>query len=500
MTEHVPVAIVGSGFAGLGMAIALKRAGRHDFAVLERAHDVGGTWRDNSYPGCACDVPSHLYSFSFAPHPRWSRSFSPQPEIYAYLRKTADDFGVMPHIRFGTELLDATWVPERQHWAVSTSAGELTADVVVIGTGPLSEPTTPDLQGLSTFQGTTFHSAQWDHSWSAGGRRVAVVGTGASAIQFVPHLQRDAEQLVLLQRTAPWVLPRRDRAIRPWEQQLYARFPVLQKAARTAIYWGRESHILGFRYQHRLMRVAERMARRNLEKQVSDPVKRAKLTPHFTLGCKRVLLSNDYYRALDAANADVVTDRIAEVIPTGIVTEAADGTRTTHEVDTLVFGTGFSVTDPPVAGRLHAGGRSLRQHWADSGMQALNGLAVAGFPNLFLLVGPNTGLGHNSIVLMVEAQVGHVLKALEVMDDGAHGALEAHPDVQAGYNVRLQRQLQKTVWNRGGCQSWYLDSEGRNTTLWPTFTFTFMRQLAAFDANDYLVQPRVRQPAEAPAA
>ena len=500
LPTHVSVAVVGSGFAGLGTAIALKRSGRHDFVVLERADDVGGTWRDNTYPGCACDVPSHLYSFSFAPNPSWSRSFSPQPEIWAYLRRTAEDFGVLPHVHFGTELLDATWVPERQHWAVSTSRGELTADSVVLGTGPLSEPTTPALQGISSFQGTTFHSAQWDHGWSAKGRRVAVIGTGASAIQFVPHLQKDAASLVVFQRTAPWVLPRMDRAISPLEQRLYARLPLLQKAARTAIYWGRESHILGFRYQPRLMRAAQRLAVKHLAAQVSDPVTRDKLTPRFTLGCKRVLLSNDYYRALDRPNAEVVTDRIVEVVPTGIVTEAADGTRTAHEVDTIVFGTGFSVTDPPVAQRLHAGGRSLKEHWGATGMQALHGLTVAGFPNLFFLVGPNTGLGHNSIVLMVEAQVRHLLKALDAMEASGAGALEPRAEVQAAYNARLQGELAKTVWNRGGCSSWYLDSAGRNTTLWPTFTWMFRRELVAFDLAEYVAQPRVDRPAQAPAA
>ena len=494
MTRHVEVAVVGSGFAGLGTAIRLKQQGRDDFVVLERASDVGGTWRDNTYPGCACDVPSHVYSFSFAPNPHWSRSFSPQPEIWDYLKRTARDFGVLPHVEFDTELLDASWSDDDQRWTLTTSQGSLTAEVLVVGTGPLSEPTTPDLPGLGTFEGTTFHSARWDHSWSAQGRRVAVIGTGASAIQFVPHVQKDAEHLVLFQRTAPWVLPRADRAISRFEQSLYARFPALQKTVRGAIYLGRESHILGFRYQQGIMKVAEVLARKNLEKSVTDPVKREKLRPHFRLGCKRVLLSNTYYRALDQANADVVTDRIVEVVPTGVVTEAADGTRTTHEVDTIVFGTGFSVTEPPVAQRISARGESLAQHWAGSGMQALHGLAVAGFPNLFFLVGPNTGLGHNSIVLMVEAQVGHLLQALDARQGGT---VEARAEVQEAYNARLQGELAKTVWNRGGCSSWYLDARGRNTTLWPTFTFSFMRELATFDPAEYVVRPRVDQPVAA---
>jgi cation diffusion facilitator CzcD-associated flavoprotein CzcO len=488
MTQHVSVAVIGSGFAGLGTAIALKQSGRDDFVVLERASDVGGTWRDNSYPGCACDVPSHVYSFSFAPNPYWSHSFSRQPEIHAYLQKTARDYGVLPHVRFDCELLDARWDATRQLWELDTTQGSLTATTVVVGTGPLSEPTLPDVPGLSTFGGTMFHSARWDHSWSAEGRRVAVIGTGASAIQFVPKLQPEVQHLTLFQRTAPWVLPRRDRRISPLEKKAYARFPLLQKAMRGLIYAGRETNVVGFRYYRGVMRLAERMARKHLEQQVPDPVLRAKLTPHFTLGCKRVLLSNSYYPALSQPNAEVVTDRIVQVVPEGVVSEAADGSRTTHEVDTIVFGTGFHVTDPPVAQRISVDGVSLAEHWKGSGMQALHGLSVAGYPNLFFLVGPNTGLGHNSIVLMIEAQVGHVLKALDAME--GQGAIVARADVQEAYNLRLQRELAKTVWNQGGCQSWYLDEKGRNTTLWPGFTFTFMRELAAFDRDEYELLPR----------
>ncbi len=494
---HVKVAIIGAGFSGLGAAIALKRAGRHDLVILERSDDVGGTWRDNTYPGCACDVPSQVYSFSFARNPRWSRAFSPQPEIQAYLQQVARDHDLAPHLRLSCELLDATWSAGQQRWHLTTSQGALTADVLIAGTGPLSAPTVPALSGLASFAGTTFHSATWDHSWHAADRRVAVIGTGASAIQFVPHLQPDAARLVVFQRTAPWVLPRADRAISPLEQRLYSRFPLWQKAVRAGIYLGRESHILGFRFSPRLMRVAQKLALKNLE-QVADPVKRAQLTPTFTLGCKRVLLSNSYYRALDADNTDVVTDPIVEVVPTGVVTAGPSGERVTHEVDTIVFGTGFSVTDPPIAAQVHAHGTSLREHWAQTGMQALHGMAIAGYPNLFLLVGPNTGLGHSSIVLMIEAQVGHVLQALDALDAGGYGALEPRAEVQAAHNRDLQRQLAKTVWNRGGCASWYLDAEGRNTTLWPTFTFSFMRRLRRFDAEEWVLHPAVRVTAPAP--
>lgn len=491
LPQHVRVAIIGAGFSGLGTAIGLKRAGRHDFVVLERAQAVGGTWRDNTYPGCACDVPSHLYSFSFAPNPSWSRSFSPQPEIQAYLQRTAREFGVLPHVHFGTELTAARWDPAEQHWHLTTSSGTLTADVLVAGTGPLSEPAVPDIKGLSNFEGTTFHSAKWDHEHELAGKRVAVIGTGASAIQFVPHVQSRAAQLTLFQRTAPWVLPRADRRISEREKRAYARMPVLQKAARRAIYWGRESHIIGFRFDKRVMTLVERLARRHLARQVPDPKLRATLTPNYRLGCKRVLLSNDYYPALSQPNADVVTDPIVEVFAEGVVTEAVSGTRTVHEVDTLIFGTGFKVTDPPVASRVTGpAGSTLKEHWAASGMQALYGMGVNSFPNLFLLVGPNTGLGHNSIVLMVEAQVGHLVQALQAMDTGGFAALEPRADVQTSYNERLQEELKGTVWNTGGCQSWYLDARGRNTTLWPTFTFSFIRELRRFDLTEYAATPR----------
>ncbi len=296
LPRSVRVAVIGSGFAGLGAAIALRRAGRHDVVVLERAHEVGGTWRDNRYPGCACDVPSHLYSFSFAPNPDWSRSFSGQPEIQAYLQRTARESGVLPHVHFGAELLEACWDDAAQRWHVRTPKGELTAEVLVTGTGPLSEPSIPAIPGLETFAGTTFHSATWDDDHDLTGRRVAVIGTGASAVQFVPHVQRRAAHLGLFQRTPPWVLPRRDRRITGVEKALFRRLPAVQKLVRGGIYTLRESWILGFAGSQKVMGIAEKEASRHLRSQVADPVLRAKLTPHYRLRCKRVLLSNDYYR------------------------------------------------------------------------------------------------------------------------------------------------------------------------------------------------------------
>ena len=497
LPTRVSVAVVGAGIAGLATAVRLLQRGTTDFVVLERGDDVGGTWHDNHYPGCACDVPSHMYSFSFAPNPDWTRTFSAQPEIEAYLQRTARDFGVLPHVHLRTELLGAHWDDGRQVWHVETSRGRLVADVLVLGTGGLSDPSVPSLPGLEGFQGTTFHSATWDHDHDLSGDRVAVVGTGASAVQFVPHVQRSARSLVLFQRTAPWVMPRRDRAITRAERALYRRVPAAQKLNRAGIYAVRESWIIGFTKQTSIMKVAERIARWHLRRQVPDPALRQKLMPTYRLGCKRVLLSNDYYRALTAPNAHVVTDGVVAVTPHGVVSEAPDGTRTEHEVDTIVFGTGFKVTDPPVAHRVRGrDGRTLAEHWSERGMSALNGCAVSGFPNLFFLVGPNTGLGHNSIVYMIESQVDYVMDALSRMAARGLASVEPRREVQDAYNDQLQRDLQGTVWNAGGCSSWYLDARGRNTTLWPTFTWTFRRQVRRFDPEEYVVRTADRRELE----
>ena len=487
LPAHVDVAIVGSGFAGLNAAIRLRAAGR-EFAILERAGDLGGTWRDNSYPGCACDVPSHLYSFSYALNPDWSRSFSPQAEIFEYLKRTAREYGVDDYIYYNAEVVEARWDDTRSLWVIETARGHLTANVLILGTGGLSEPSVPTLPGLENFEGTTFHSATWRHDHDLTGERVAVIGTGASAIQFVPHAQQHASHLTVFQRTAPWVLPRRDRDITPVERRLYRWLPGLQRALRGLIYWARESWIIGFTIKPGIMRAAERQALRFLHSQVADRELRRKLTPRYRLGCKRVLLSNDYLPALTQPNVDLVTDRILKVLPDAVVTQDANGVETTHEVDTIIFGTGFHVTDPPIAKRVHgADGRTVAEHWSETGMSALNGLAIAGFPNAFMLVGPNTGLGHTSIVVMIEAQVDYIVDALRKMKARGITAIEPRADVQVAYNERLQQNLEGTVWNAGGCASWYLDERGRNTTLWPTFTFRFQKQVSRCDLADYVL-------------
>ena len=496
LPEHVGVLIAGSGFAGVGAAIALMKEGRHDFVVLERADDVGGTWRDNSYPGCACDVPSNLYSYSFALNPEWSHAFGRQPEIQAYLLKVADQHGVRRYLHLRTELLQARWVEDEARWHVTTNRGELTADVLVAATGPLSEPSIPRIPGADSFAGTAFHSATWDHDHDLRGRKVAVIGTGASAIQFVPHVQKDAGELTLFQRTPPWVMPRPDHVVPEWRKALFRKAPALQRLTRASIYSGHEGFILAFKYRTELMKLVELRSKRLMAKQIDDPVLRAKLTPTYRAGCKRILMSNHYFKALNEPNADVVTDAIVEIVPEGVVTVDGDGTRTVHEVDTIIWGTGFKINEQPIADRtLGTDGRTLAEHWATTGMQALHGTTVVGFPNLFFLVGPNTGLGHSSIIYIIESQVEYLLDALRTMRARGIAAVEPKPEAQQAFNADVQRDLEGTVWNAGGCASWYRDAHGRNTTLWPTFTFLFRRMVRRFPVEAYDTRP-VRTPQE----
>ena len=479
--SHVRVGILGAGFGGLGTAIRLSQRGERDFLIFERAADVGGTWWANTYPGCQCDIPSHLYSFSFAPNPNWTRTYPKQPELRDYLRATAEKFGVYDRIRFTTEVTGANWDEEASVWRISTSQGDYTADVMVAAPGPLSEPSIPDLPGIESFAGTIFHTARWNHDHDLRGKRVAVVGTGASAIQAVPEIAEQVEHLDVLQRTPPWVVPHRDRPITRVERALYRAVPPLQRLVRAGVYFSRELLVPGLVYRPQILKAVEKLARKHLADQVPDPELRAKVTPDYTIGCKRILPSNKWYPALGRDNVEFVTDAITEIRPNGYVT--ANGTL--HEVDTIIFATGFFVTDIPLADIVTGKeGKRLSEVWHRS-PQAYRGTAMAGFPNLFLLVGPNVGLGHNSIVFMIEAQITYVLGALEQMRARGADRVEVRPDAVIAYNDRLQSKMGKTVWNTGGCASWYIDAEGKNTTIWPDFTFRFWKQTRAFDAAAY---------------
>ncbi|MEP6954016.1 MAG: NAD(P)/FAD-dependent oxidoreductase, partial [Solirubrobacteraceae bacterium] len=404
--------IVGGGFSGLAMAIRLKAAGVHDLLVLERAGDVGGTWEANTYPGCTCDVPSHLYSLSFAPNPDWSSTYSPQPEIRDYLRRTADRFGVRPHLRTGVSVQRADYDEDAQRWKLSTSDGVYSAEVLVSAMGPLTEPSYPDVEGLDRFEGKVMHSARWDHDYDLRGKRVASIGTGASAIQYVPEICGDVQQLLVFQRTAPWVMPHGKRPISERERALFRRVPLAQKLIRGAVYAGRELLVLGFAKRPRLMGALERLSRSHREKQIADPQLRRDVTPGYTLGCKRLLPSNEWYRALARPNVELVTSGLQEVREHSVV----DAHGVEREVDAIIFGTGFRVTDIPFAAHIRGrGGAGLSDAWQGS-PRAYLGTSIPGFPNFFMLLGPNTGLGHSSMVYMIESQVEHVRAAIRARD------------------------------------------------------------------------------------
>ncbi|MGW2898389.1 flavin-containing monooxygenase [Streptomyces sp. NPDC001212] len=482
--RHVRVAVIGSGFGGLGAAVRLRREGITDFVVLERAGSVGGTWRDNSYPGCACDVPSHLYSFSFAPNPDWPRTFSGQEHIRAYLEHVTDVFGLRPHLRFHSEVTRTAWDAEKLRWDIETTSGNLSADVVVGATGPLSEPKVPDIPGLDSFPGKVFHSARWDHDHDLAGKRVAVVGTGASAIQIVPSIQPEVARLTLFQRTPPWVMPRVDREISSVERRMHRALP-LTAQLRRGLLWGiRELQVQAFTRHPGQLGFVERLAELNMSRAIKDPELRAKLTPDYRIGCKRILLSSTYYPALAQDNVDVVASGLSEVRGSTVV--AADGTEA--EVDAIVFGTGFHVTDMPIAERVvGVDGRTLAESWTD-GMAALRGASAAGFPNWMTIIGPNTGLGNSSMILMIESQLNYLadyLRQLSVL--GGRAALDARPSAVNAWNRKVQDRMKRTVWNTGGCTSWYLDANGRNTTVWPGTTTEFRQATRRVDLAEYQV-------------
>ncbi|RQT72141.1 flavin-containing monooxygenase [Burkholderia cepacia] len=502
LDETIDIAIIGTGFAGLGMAIRLRQTGVTDFVLLEKAASVGGTWRDNHYPGCACDVQSHVYSFSFAPNPRWTRMFAPQPEIRAYLEDCVQRFGIGAHLRLNHELQRAEYDEAAQRWRLTFANGKrLSARVLVSGMGGLSRAALPSIPGVENFKGRAFHSQHWDHDYALEGKRVAVIGTGASAIQFVPQIAPRVKALALFQRTPPWIMPKPDRNLTGFEKWLFRTLPFTQKAVRSGIYWMLESRVLGFAIHPSLMKNVQKLALRHIRKQIPDPELRKIVTPNYTLGCKRVLISNDYYPALSRKNVDVITTGIDHIEADAVVT--TDGRR--HEVDCLIYGTGFQVADPfPRGAIIGRGGLDIVDAWRD-GAHAYLGSTLPGYPNFFMIVGPNTGLGHNSMVFMIESQIEYILGALQAMRRERADAIEVRPLVEAQFNSDLQGKLKKAIWSTGGCKSWYLDPRtGKNTTLWPGFTWRFRQATAHFSIADYHAYraPQLdttAQPAAAPA-
>ncbi|GAA4675241.1 flavin-containing monooxygenase [Gordonia humi] len=491
-TQDVEIAIIGAGFSGLGAAIKLAQNGVEDYLVLDRGADFGGTWRDNVYPGAACDVPSHLYSYSFAQNPEWTRSYSHQPEIHRYINKVADEHAIADRTWFGTDVIGAEWDEDNTRWTITAERDGVThtihANIVVGGIGPLCEPNLPDIDGIDAFGGKIVHTARWDTDFDFAGKRVAVIGTGASAIQAVPQLGKVVEHMDVYQRTAPWIIPRNERPYLSVENWAFKNVPGLQSLIRGTIYSANEFVAAGMTFAPKALKPVEAICRGNIFRGIRDPKLREAVTPTFAVGCKRILKSNDWYPTLDRPNVDLVTDGIAKVTETGIVTN--DGT--TRDVDVIVVATGFHVTDSPAFATIHGvGGRSLAQVWEDGGMQAYKGSFVHGFPNLMLLVGPSTGLGHTSMVYMIESQLNYLVDYIRKTRAAGIGRTEVKLEAQDRYNDRLQHTLRNSVWETGGCASWYKDVNGKITSLWPGFTFTFRNRTREFDIAAYDVAPSV---------
>jgi cation diffusion facilitator CzcD-associated flavoprotein CzcO len=499
------IAILGTGISGLCMAARLAQAGISSFTLFEKGQGVGGTWRDNGYPGCACDVPSHLYSFSFLPRPEWSRHYAEQSEILAYLERCADTFGIRDRIVYGCEIVSALFDDDALVWRLEARDGRVfSADVVVTGLGQLNRPAIPRLEGLASFAGRSFHSARWDHSHDLSGRQVAVVGTGASAVQFVPKIAPLVERLTVYQRSPAWILPRNDAPYSETTKGLFRKMPALQRLHRASIYWGNEVRFLALEGRTKSVfgPLMQHIAKRHLEDQITDPALRAKLLPTYPLGCKRVLISDEYYPALARPNVEVVTTPIRAVTPHGIVT--GDGQE--RPADTLVFGTGFQSLDflapLEIAG---AGGRRLGEAWKD-GAEAYLGMTVAGFPNLFVLYGPNTNLGHNSVVFMVECQVDYIVQCLRRLGErnaGGSAAMDVRRDVMEAYNRDVQTRMHSTVWE-AGCDSWYKTASGKVINNWPGYTTEYRRLTRTPNFDDFRwletrqVQEESRQVAKPP--
>ncbi|WP_084385728.1 flavin-containing monooxygenase [Rhodococcus sp. WMMA185] len=496
--RHVDTLIIGSGFSGLGAAIKLTQAGKTDFLVLERGSDVGGTWRDNTYPGAACDVPSQLYSYSFALNPNWTRSFSPQPEIQKYIQSVSRKFKVLDKHLFNCDVKSARWNDATTRWEVSTTKGNFSAKIVVSAVGTLCEPSLPDIEGIEGFEGEIFHSARWNHDADLTGKRVAVIGTGASAIQIIPEIGKKVSHLDVYQRTAPWILPRADREYTTLERAAFKYVPGFQRLYRTGVYLLRETQVFGLTKAPVFMKPLELSAELHLRSQIKDKALREKVAPNFQLGCKRILISNNYYPTLAQDNVDLVTDGIEKVTANSVVSK--DGT--VREVDAIVVATGFHVTDSPTFETIFGkDGRSLAQVFDDAGQRAYKGAAIANFPNMFFLTGPNTGLGHSSMVYMIESQLNYLVDALRKLDKHDIGKIEVREDILDRYNADIQKRLSNSVWNTGGCASWYLDKHGNNTTLWPGFTFQFRNETQRFDlaAYDSVATADLPVPAPVPA-
>ncbi|MFT3840101.1 MAG: NAD(P)/FAD-dependent oxidoreductase [Myxococcaceae bacterium] len=481
MASH-EVIIIGAGFGGLGAAIRLHQLGVDDVLLLEKDKDVGGTWLQNTYPGCACDVSTELYSYSFALNPDWSRKYAPQPEIQAYLKACAQRFGVFEKVKLSAEVARVEWDDAAKRWRVTLKSGEShDARFVISAIGGLSRLALPKVEGLASFTGAQFHSQKWDHGYQLAGKRVAVIGTGASAIQIVPELAKRVGKLLVFQRTPPWIVPRGDGPVPGWQRWLYRNVPGVQRLVRWSQYWFSELKALGFLHPS-LGGVGQWLARRHLARQVPAGPLREALTPRYAMGCKRVLISDDYYPAFSQPNVQLVPKAVTRLEGNEVID--ASGER--HAVDCLVLATGFNVIDPmgplEVVGR---DGRTLKQAWAN-GLSSNLGTMVSGFPNLFILSGPNTGIGHTSMVFMIECQLRYAMAAIRAARQGQWKTVEVRTESERELNEQIARRSKETVWMKGECRSWYLDEHGRNGVIWPDYTFKFWWRTRRFEPKHHL--------------
>jgi cation diffusion facilitator CzcD-associated flavoprotein CzcO len=496
-TETTSVAIVGAGFGGIGLGIRLRQAGIESFTILDRADGVGGVWRDNTYPGLTCDIPSHLYSFSFEPNYEWTRRFARQPEILTYLERCVDKHRLRDRLRLSTEVTAARFDSGSGKWRVELGdGGAIEADVLVTATGQLSQPAYPSIPGMRDFRGRLFHSARWDHEYDLTGKRVGVIGTGATAIQLVPEIAPGVEHLDIFQRSAPWVVPKPDRPYRPRERALYRRLPWIQALSRLRIYLFYELLSLGFSGRRWLHRPLERSYESRLRSEVSNPELRARLRPDYPLGCKRILVSDDWLATLTRPNVEVVSDAIAEIVPDGVVTDCGE----LRELDAIILATGFASRDflAPMA-VTGIDGMDLNEAWSE-GAEAYLGLAVSGFPNMFMLYGPNTNLGAGSVVYMLESQIRYVVGAMLELQRNAARYLDVRRDVHDRFSAEMQQRLAGTVWT-AGCSNWYVTESGRVTNNWPGVAYEYRRRTRDFQIDDYRVaQPLIESSAGARSA
>jgi cation diffusion facilitator CzcD-associated flavoprotein CzcO len=481
MKPDFQVGIIGAGFAGLTAALRLKNSGRNSFVVFERAAEVGGTWRDNVYPGCGCDVPSPLYSISFEPNPNWSKLFSLQPEIFDYMKNVVKKNELKPYIRYNIEIVEAKFIAQYNYWQLTDRAGrQTTVQVLISAIGPLNRPNIPKIKGLERFKGTVFHSSNWNYDCDLTDKRVAVIGTGASAVQFVPQIAPKAKHLTLFQRTPAWIAPRNDRSMPSLIKRIFGKLPIFQKLFRELLYWILELRGLAFVGNETVNRFNKKQALSNIEI-VKDETTRLKLTPDYKLGCKRVLLSDEFYPVFNRTNVSLVTDNIAQIDEKTIIT--ANGQ--SHEIDVIVLGTGFVAAEIVVDTKIIGlDNRNLFDDWLKTGAEAYYGMTVSGYPNLAMLVGPNTGLGHNSIIHIIESQMNYVMSYIELLEQRNGAYLDVKKETQTAHNQSLQQQFVGTVW-ASGCKSWYLNAEGKNTTLWPRLTVSYRKLTKQVTATDY---------------